>query len=67
MGHLHGVRTVPIALIMGVYGRFIRRGRVAEMSLIGFVLLHGGADLRTDGVADAELAAYFNLAARRWR
>ena len=31
--------TVPIALIMGVYGRFIRPGRIAEMSLIGAVLL----------------------------
>jgi len=31
--------TVPTALIMGVYGRFIRPGRVGEMSLIGFVLL----------------------------
>src|SRR5215470_2665493 len=31
--------TVPIALIMGVYGRFVRPGRVAEMSLIGVVLL----------------------------
>src|SRR3974390_1402851 len=27
--------TVPIALIMGVYGRFIRPGRVAEMCLNG--------------------------------
>ncbi len=31
--------TVPIALIMGVYARFIRPGRIAEMSLIGAVLL----------------------------
>ena len=31
--------TLPIALLMGVYGRFIRPGRVGEMSLIGFVLL----------------------------
>jgi len=31
--------TVPIALIMGVYSRFIRPGRIGEMSLIGFVLL----------------------------
>lgn len=31
--------TVPTALIMGIYGRFIRPGRVGEMSLIGFVLL----------------------------
>ncbi|HJY86687.1 MAG TPA: carbon starvation CstA family protein [Candidatus Acidoferrales bacterium] len=31
--------TVPIAFIMGIYGRFIRPGRVGEMSGIGFVLL----------------------------
>jgi carbon starvation protein len=31
--------TIPIALLMGVYGRFIRPGRIAEMSLIGLVLL----------------------------
>src|SRR5437660_4496406 len=31
--------TVPIAFIMGVYGRFIRPGRVGEMSIIAFVLL----------------------------
>ena len=28
--------TIPIALVMGVYGRFVRPGRVLEMSLIGF-------------------------------
>ncbi len=33
------VATIPIALIMGVYGRYIRPGRIGEMSLIGFVLL----------------------------
>jgi len=31
--------TIPIALLMGVYGRFIRPGRIGEMSLIGCVLL----------------------------
>jgi carbon starvation protein len=31
--------TVPIALFMGCYLRFIRPGRVAEVSLIGFALL----------------------------
>ncbi len=31
--------TIPIALVMGVYGRFIRPGRIGEMSAIGFVLL----------------------------
>ena len=31
--------TIPIALIMGIYGRVVRPGRVGEMSLIGAVLL----------------------------
>jgi carbon starvation protein len=31
--------TIPIAILMGVYSRFIRPGRIAEMSAIGFVLL----------------------------
>ncbi len=31
--------TIPIALLMGLYGRFLRPGRIAEMSVIGFVLL----------------------------
>ncbi|MCC7644133.1 MULTISPECIES: carbon starvation CstA family protein [unclassified Janthinobacterium] len=31
--------TIPIALFMGVYSRFIRVGRIGEISIIGFVLL----------------------------
>ncbi|MCK6373521.1 MAG: carbon starvation protein A [Zoogloea sp.] len=31
--------TIPIALLMGVYSRYIRPGRIGEMSIIGFVLL----------------------------
>jgi carbon starvation protein len=31
--------TIPIAILMGVYMRFIRPGRVAEASLMGFILL----------------------------
>ena len=31
--------TVPIALFMGIYMRFIRPGRVGEVSVIGIVLL----------------------------
>ncbi|MFL9824747.1 carbon starvation CstA family protein [Rhodoplanes sp. SY1] len=33
------VATIPIAMLMGVYTRFIRVGRIMEMSIIGFVLL----------------------------
>jgi carbon starvation protein len=31
--------TIPIALFMGVYSRYLRVGRIGEISLIGFVLL----------------------------
>ena len=31
--------TIPIALFMGVYSRFIRVGRIGEVSVIGFILL----------------------------
>ena len=53
--------TVPIALIMGVYGRIIRRGRVAEMSLIGLVLLLAALIYGQTVSQTPELAAYFDL------
>jgi carbon starvation protein CstA len=53
--------TVPIALIMGVYGRYIRRGRVAEMSLIGVVLLLAALVYGQTVSQTPSLAAYFNL------
>ncbi|WP_211453844.1 carbon starvation CstA family protein [Collimonas antrihumi] len=31
--------TIPIALFMGVYTRYLRPGRIGEISVIGFVLL----------------------------
>lgn len=31
--------TLPIALFMGIYMRFLRPGRIGEVSLIGFVLM----------------------------
>nr|WP_295079050.1 carbon starvation CstA family protein [uncultured Roseateles sp.] len=31
--------TIPVALFMGIYSRFIRPGRVGEVSIIGFALL----------------------------
>ena len=38
--------TIPIAVLMGIYGRFIRPGRIGEMSLIGFVAADAVARLR---------------------
>ncbi|HEX8418040.1 MAG TPA: carbon starvation CstA family protein, partial [Methylobacterium sp.] len=31
--------TIPIALLMGVYSRFVRPGKIGEVSILGFVLL----------------------------
>ena len=53
--------TVPIAIIMGVYGRFIRRGRIAEMSLIGVVLLLAALVYGQTVSQTPALAAYFDL------
>src|SRR6516225_9777299 len=53
--------TVPIAFIMGIYGRYIRPGRIAEMSLIGFVLLMAALVYGRTVSETPELAAWFNL------
>ncbi|PWK16031.1 carbon starvation CstA family protein [Tumebacillus permanentifrigoris] len=53
------VATLPIALFMGVYMRYIRPGRVLEGSLIGFVLLIL-ALIFGQQVADSSFAHYFD-------
>jgi len=53
--------TIPIALLMGVYSRFIRPGRIAEMSIIGVVLLLAALFYGRTVSETPELAAYFNL------
>jgi carbon starvation protein len=52
--------TIPIALFMGIYMRFIRPGRVLEGSFIGFVLLMFSLYLGQK-VASSPLAAYFTF------
>jgi carbon starvation protein len=53
--------TLPIALIMGVYGRFFRPGRIAEMSLIGAILLLAALLYGRTVSETPALAAYFNF------
>jgi carbon starvation protein len=53
--------TIPIALVMGVYGRYIRCGRIAEMSLIGVVLLLAALIFGKTVSETPALAAYFDL------
>ncbi|QCO97031.1 carbon starvation protein A [Arthrobacter sp. 24S4-2] len=53
--------TIPIALFMGVYLRFLRPGKVMEVSIIGFVLLMA-AIIGGGAVAGTEWgAAFFHL------
>ena len=55
------VCTIPIALLMGVYTRFFRPGRIAEMSVIGAVLLLAALIYGKTVSETPELAAWFNL------
>jgi carbon starvation protein len=56
--------TIPIALLMGLYLRFIRPGRVLEMSLIGLVLLLASIWLGGKVAADPAWAPLFALDGR---
>jgi len=58
--------TIPIALFMGVYGRFLRPHRVLEMSLIGFVLLIAAIWLGGVVAADPVWAARFTFSGADW-
>lgn len=53
--------TIPIAILMGVYMRFIRPGRVGEASVIGFVLLLLALYFGRDVAQSETLSAIFTL------
>jgi carbon starvation protein CstA len=53
--------TIPIAFLMGIYSRFIRPGRIGEMSAIGGVLLLAALVYGRTVADTPELAVYFNL------
>jgi carbon starvation protein len=53
--------TIPIALLMGVYARFIRIGRIGEMSAIGVVLLLASLIYGRIVSESPQLAAFFDL------
>ena len=53
--------TIPIAIFMGVYMRFLRPGRVGEASVIGFVLLILALYFGRDVSESATLSAIFTL------
>lgn len=53
--------TIPIAILMGIYGRYIRPGQIAEMSVIGFVLLMASIFYGQHVSEDPVLAAMFTF------
>ncbi|MGP9811190.1 carbon starvation CstA family protein [Rhodopseudomonas sp. NSM] len=53
--------TIPIAMLMGVYARFIRIGRIGEMSLIGVALLLASLIYGRTVSENPALAAWFDL------
>ncbi len=55
--------TIPIALLMGIYARFIRVGRIAEMSVIGIALLLMALIYGRTVAESPALAPYFTLSA----
>ncbi len=55
--------TVPIALVMGIYSRFLRPARIGEMSLIGGVLLLAALIYGKTVSETPALAAFFDLSA----
>lgn len=59
--------TIPIALIMGVYSRFIRPGQIGEMSAIGAVLLLAALVGGQFVAAAPSIAPTSTCPARCWR
>jgi carbon starvation protein len=53
--------TIPIALFMGVYTRYIRPGRIGEVSVIGFVLLMASIVFGQQVHESPALAAWFTF------
>ena len=53
--------TIPIAMFMGIYMRFLRPGRIGEISLIGVALLLGSIWLGGDIAADPYWAEVFTF------
>jgi carbon starvation protein len=58
--------TVPIAILMGLYSRFLRPHRVLEMSLIGFFLLMTAIWLGGAVAADPVWAQRFTFTGTSW-
>ena len=53
--------TIPIAMFMGIYMRYIRPGRIGEISLVGVLLLLGSIWLGGEVAADPVWAKAFSF------
>ena len=53
--------TIPIAMLMGVYMRYIRPGRIGEISVVGLLLLLGSIWLGGQVAASPEWAPRFTF------
>ena len=53
--------TLPIAIFRGVYGRYFRPGHIAELSIIGFVLLIASIMMGRIVAANQTLAPLFSF------
>lgn len=53
--------TIPIALFMGVYMRYLRPGKIAEVSIIGFVLMMAAIVFGGDVAKDPYWGQLFTL------
>ncbi|MBN8888287.1 MAG: carbon starvation protein A [Rudaea sp.] len=57
--------TIPIAILMGIYLRFVRPGRVLEVSIIGLILLLASIWLGGVVAADPVWSTYFTFDAKQ--
>lgn len=55
------IYTIPLAIFMGLYMRYIRPGRVLEISIIGIILLIVGIWLGGRVAASPEWASWFDF------
>ncbi|ENW83060.1 hypothetical protein F908_01319 [Acinetobacter sp. NIPH 284] len=53
--------TIPIALFMGIYMRYLRPGKIAEVSIIGFVLMMAAIVFGGDVAKDPYWGQLFTL------
>ncbi len=53
--------TIPIALLMGIYMRFVRPGRIGEISIVGFILLMSAIYFGGYVATHPEWSVFFDL------